>query len=184
MGVVHIRKILLVIEDTLTESGKEVTPPLRKAAALAVIANPYAGRYIEDLSLLIEAGGELGELLGTRAVEALGANPVQSYGKAAIVGFAGELEHCAAILHPKLGKPFRAAVGGGEAIIPSSIKRGGPGTSIDVPLHFKDDVWRFANFDAIEVRVPDAPGPEEIVVAVAVTNLGRPHPRVGDRRVL
>ena len=184
VSVLHIRKIMVIVEETLHEGGKAVMPPLRKSAALAVITNPFAGQYVEDLSSLIDVGGELGELLGTRAVEALAMPQVQGYGKAAIVGSAGELEHCAAILHPKLGKPLRQAVGGGEAIIPSAKKRGGPGTAIDVPLHFKDDAWRFANFDAMEVRVPDAPAPDEIVVAVVVTSAGRPHPRVGDRRIL
>jgi hypothetical protein len=184
VSVLHIRKIMVIVEEMLHEGGKAVVPPLRKSAALAVITNPFAGRYVEDLSPLIDVGEELGELLGTRAVEALAMSQVQGYGKAAIVGTAGELEHCAAILHPKLGKPLRQAVGGGEAIIPSAKKRGGPGTAIDVPLHFKDDAWRFANFDAMEVRVPDAPAPDEIVVAVVVTSAGRPHPRVGDRRIL
>jgi hypothetical protein len=184
MSVLHIRKIIVIIEETLQEGGKAVMPALRKSAALAVITNPFAGRYVEDLSPLIDVGGELGELLGTRAVEALAMPQVQGYGKGAIVGSAGELEHCAAILHPKLGKPLRQAVGGGEAIIPSAKKRGGPGTAIDVPLHFKDDAWRFANFDAMEVRVPDAPAPDEIVVAVVVTSAGRPHARVGDKRIL
>jgi hypothetical protein len=184
VSALHIRKVMVLVEDTLHEGGKAVTPPLRKAAALAVITNPCAGQYMEDLSALIDVGGELGELLGTRAVEALAMPQVQGYGKAAIVGSAGELEHCAAILHPKLGKPMRQAVGGGEAIIPSAKKRGGPGTAIDVPLHCKDDAWRFANFDAMEVRVPDAPAPDEIVVAVVVTSAGRPHARVGDRRIL
>lgn len=185
MSLLKIRKITLMIEETLAEAGQEVNPPLRKAAALAVIENPYAGKYVEDLSPLIDLGAQLGEILAPRAVQALGVPPnqVKSYGKAAIVGSAGELEHCAAILHPKLGKPFRAAVGGGKAIIPSSKKRGGPGTSIDVPLHFKDDEWVFSCFDAMEVRVPDAPGPAEIVVAVVVTSAGRPLARVGEKRI-
>ncbi len=185
MSALHLRKLLTLVEETRTEGGKAVTPPLRKAAALAVIANPFAGQYVEDLSPLIEVGEELGALLGSRAVEALGIAPsqVRSYGKAAIVGAAGELEHCAAILHPKLGQPFRQAVGGGAAIIPSAKKRAGPGATIDVPLHFKDDAWQFANFDAMEVRVSDAPGPDEIVVALVVTTAGRPHARVGDQRL-
>lgn len=186
MSIMQIRKLILVVEEIRTEGGKEITPSPRKAAALAVIANPFAGRNVEDLSPLIDVGEELGALLGKRAVETLGVSPdqVQSYGKAAIVGSAGELEHCAAILHPKLGKPFRLAVGGGEAIIPSAKKRGGPGATIDVPLHCKNDAWKFTNFDAMEVRVPDAPGADEIVVALVVTNAGRPRARVGDKRIL
>ena len=155
-----------------------------KAAALAVISNPFAGQFVDDLSALVDVGAELGSLLGERALDVLGVPvaEIQSYGKAAIVGVNGDLEHCAAILHPRLGKPFRAVLGGGEAIIPSSIKRGTAGTAIDVPLHSKDDAWRFAHFDAMEVRVADAPGPDEIVVALAITNCGRPHERVGDKR--
>jgi len=185
MSNLQLRKLLTLVEDTLTEGGKAVTPPLRKAAAIAVIANPFAGHYVDELSTLIDIGNELGSLLGVRAVEALGVAPedVQSYGKAAIVGSAGELEHAAAILHPKLGKPFRKAVGGGAAIIPSAKKRGGPGATLDVPLHFKDDAWKFANFDAMEIRVTDAPAADEIVVALAVTTAGRPHARVGDQRL-
>jgi hypothetical protein len=129
MSVLNVRKLVVTVEETLTEGGKEVTPRLRKAAVVAVIVNPFAGHYVEDLSPLFDVGGELGDLLGRRAVEALGVAPdrVQSYGKGAIVGTAGELEHCAALLHPKFGKPLRLAVGGGEAIIPSAKKRGGQG---------------------------------------------------------
>ena len=185
MSDLPLRKLLTQVEETLSEGGRAVTPPLRKAAAIAVLANPFAGQYVGDLSTLIDIGEALGGLLGFRAVAALGVAPedVQSYGKAAIVGSAGELEHAAAILHPKLGKPFRETVGGGAAIIPSAKKRGGPGATLDVPLHFKDDAWKFANFDAMEIRVTDAPAADEIVVAVAVTTAGRPHPRVGDRRL-
>jgi len=185
MSDFQFRKLLTLVEDTLSEGGRVVTPPLRKAAAVAVIANPFVGHYVDDLSRLIDIGEELGGVLGARAVEALGVAPheVQSYGKGAIVGAAGELEHAAAILHPKLGKPFRETVGGGAAIIPSAKKRGGPGATLDVPLHFKDDAWKFANFDAMEIRVTDAPGADEIVVALAVTTAGRPHPRVGDHRL-
>ncbi len=184
MSMLNLRNLLTIIEETLTEGGREVSGDFRKAATLAVITNPFAGEFVEDLTALFDVGSELGALLGARAVAALGTDsaPVQSYGKAAIVGSAGDLEHGAAILHPRLGKPFRTAVGGGEAIIPSTIKRGGPGTAIDVPLHAKDDVWRFANFDAMEVRVTDAPAADEIVVALVITNCGRPHERVGDKR--
>ena len=184
MDDIKIRKQMLVVEETLREVGQDVDPPLRKVAAITVIENPYAGKYVKDLSPLIDFGAELGNTLANRAVEALGVAPdqVKGYGKGAIVGSLGELEHCAAIMHPKLGKPFRNAVAGGKAIIPSSVKRGGPGTRIDVPLHHKDDEWQFSYLDAMEVTVTDAPGPDEIVVALVVTSAGRPLARVGEKK--
>ena len=176
-----IRKIVTVVEETLTEMGQPVSPPTRRAAAIAVIANPFAGRYVEDLSELVEIGEELGQLLTERAVAALGiAGPqAHSYGKAAAVGENGELEHAAAILHPKLGAPARKVLGKGAALIPSSKKRGGPGVSFDIPLGHKDAAFVRSHFDGMEVRVADAPRANEIVVAVAVTDSGRPLPRVG-----
>ena len=178
---VQIRKLVTIVEETRAEAGRAVTPPTRRAAALAVITNPFAGRYAEDLGELVQAGEELGSLLGKRAVEALGIRPDQaeSYGKGAIVGAAGELEHAAAILHPKLGAPFREAVGGGKAIIPSSKKMGVPGTELDVPVHYKHAAFVRTHFDAMPVRVQDAPRDDEIVVALVVTDSGRPLPRVG-----
>jgi hypothetical protein len=174
----NIRKLVTVVEETLSEGGREVRRPIRKVAAVAVIANPFAGRFAEDLTALIDAGEELGALLAKRATEALG-GPAESYGKAAIVGEAGELEHAAALLHPKLGAPLRAAVGGGKAIFPSAKKTGGPGTAIDEPLHFKEAAFVRTLYDAMEVRLPDAPWSDEIVLAIVVTDGGRPHPRVG-----
>lgn len=176
-----IRKIVVQIDETRQEMGQAVTPPTRRAVAMAVIANPYAGRYSENLDELIAIGEELGALLGQKAVKALGIAPgeAQSYGKAAIVGEAGELEHAAAILHPKLGAPLREAVEKGAALVPSAKKRGGLGTAIDVPLGHKDAAFVRSHFDAVEARVSDAPRAHEIVVAVAVTDSGRPLPRVG-----
>lgn len=180
-----IRKIVVFVEETRRELDREVQPATRKAAAVAVIANPFAGRYQEDLSELIAIGEELGGLLGERAVAALGIRPDQaeSYGKAAVVGENGELEHAAAILHPKLGAPLRKAVEKGAALVPSSKKRGGLGTAIDIPLGHKDAAFVRSHFDGMEVRIPDAPRANEIVVAVAVTDSGRPLPRVGGLRV-
>src|SRR5579871_4274141 len=134
-----IRKIGSVVEETCTELGKAVSPPTRRAAAIAVIENPFAGRYVEDLSPLIAIGEELGELLAKRAVAALGIDggKAHSYGKAAAVGENGELEHAAAILHPKMGAPVRKALGKGAALIPSSKKRSGPGATLDIPLGHK-----------------------------------------------
>ena len=177
----NIRKIATFVEETLLEQGQAVSPPARRAAAVAIIENPFAGRFREDLSELIDMGEDLGKLLAERAVGALGipGASVESYGKAAAVGENGELEHAAAILHPKLGAPFRKVLGKGAAIIPSSKKRGGPGVSLDVPLGHKDAAFVRSHFDGMEVRVPDAPRANEIMVAVAVTNTGRPLPRVG-----
>ena len=177
----RIRKLVVEVEETRIEMGKAVVPPTRKALAMAVIDNPCAGRYVENLDELVAIGEELGGLLGAKCVEALGIAPgaAQSYGKAAIVGEAGELEHAAAILHPKLGAPLRKAVEKGAALVPSAKKRGGLGTAIDVPLGHKDAAFVRSHFDAMEARVSDAPRPGEIVVAVVVTDSGRPHPRIG-----
>ncbi len=177
----EVRKYVTIVEETVMEGGRKVDPPTRKAAAIAVIKNPFAGKYVEDLSPLIDIGEELGGILGKRAVEALKIPPknAESYGKAAIVGVDGELEHAAAILHPKLGGPLREAVGGGKAIIPSAKKMGGPGTEIDVPIHYKDAAFVRSHFDAMCIRVTDAPRSDEIVVAIVVTDSGRPHARIG-----
>lgn len=176
-----IRKIAVWVEETHTEAGRAFTPPTRKAVAVAVIANPFAGRYVEDLTALTDMGEELGGILGARCVAALGISPelAQSYGKAAMVGENGELEHAAAILHPKLGAPLRKAVQKGAALVPSSKKMGGPGQVLDVPLGHKDAAYVRSHFDAIEVRLNDAPRADEIMVAVAVTDSGRPLARVG-----
>ena len=176
-----IRKLIVQVEETRLENGQAVMPPTRRALAMAVIENPCAGRYEENLDALIQIGEELGGLLGERCVQALGIAPAQaqSYGKAAIVGEAGELEHAAAILHPKLGAPLRRAVEKGAALVPSSKKMGTMGTAIDVPLGHKDAAFVRSHFDAMEARVSDAPRSNEIVVAVVVTDSGRPLPRVG-----
>ncbi|HEX9466455.1 MAG TPA: amino acid synthesis family protein [Alphaproteobacteria bacterium] len=178
---VQIRKLITVVEEIRREAERAITPPTRKAAAIAVIANPFAGAYVEDLEPLMAIGEELGELLGRQAVAALGIKPgeAESYGKAAIVGEDGELEHAGAILHPRLGKPLREAVEKGAALVPSAKKRGGPGTPIDVPLGHKDAAFVRSHFDAMEIRVVDAPRAKEIVVAVVVTDSGRPLPRIG-----
>ena len=173
-----IRKIVTVVEETQMEMGRQVSPPTRRAAAIAVIENPFAGKYVEDLSPLIAIGEELGELLSKRAVAALGIDgaKAQSYGKAAAVGENGELEHAAAILHPKMGAPVRKVLTKGAALIPSSKKRS---TTLDIPLGHKDAAFVRSHFDGMEVQINDAPRANEIMVAVAVTDSGRPLPRVG-----
>jgi len=177
---VDVRKLIVQVEEIHREAGRSIEPPRRRAVAAAVIANPCAGRYVEDLQELVDHGAELGGLLATRAVEALGCLPdeVRAYGKAAIVGFDGELEHAAAVLHPRFGAPVRAAVDHGHAIIPSTKKVAGPGATITVPIGNKDDVWSFDEMDAVDFGVGDAPRPDEMVVVLALATGGRPLARV------
>jgi hypothetical protein len=118
-----------------------------------------------------------------RDLASLLSRPAVAYGKAAIVGVAGEIEHGAAMIHPRLGQPMREAVGGGEAIISSNVKIGGPGTSIDVPLAHKDNIWSFDHLATMTISSDYAPRPDEIVVIMAISDGGRPHPRVGKGRI-
>ncbi len=177
----EVVKYVTILEEIHLDGGRKMDPPGRRAAAVAIIRNPFAGKYVEDLSPLMDTGEKLGGILGKMAVDALGIVPekVESYGKAAIVGEGGEREHAAAILHPKLGKPFRDSVGGGKSLIPSAKKVGGMGTEIDVPINFKDAAFVRSHFDAMTVRVDDAPRSDEIVVVHEVTDSGRAHPRIG-----
>src|SRR3954465_12702380 len=177
----RIRKLVTVVEETRTEMGRVIDPPTRRAAAVAVIDNPFAGEYVDDLSELVDIGEELGALLAERAVAALGIDGAraESYGKAAAVGENGELEHAAAILHPKMGAPVRKVLSKGAALIPSTKKRSGPGTTLDIPLGHKDAAFVRSHFDGMEVQINDAPRANEIMVAVAVTDSGRPLARVG-----
>jgi hypothetical protein len=176
--MLSIRRTVLLRDTPVSELGEVPARPVVRVAALAVIANPYAGRYVEDLSELFEAGRALGEQLMPDLVRLL-ANPAISYGKAAIVGTGGEFEHGAACIHPMLGKPMRAAIGGGKAVIPSNVKVAPAGTSLDVPLGHKDDPWSFDHFDTLTVSVPDAPRADEIVVILALADGGRLLPRCG-----
>lgn len=176
-----IRKIVVTVEETLSEQGQTISPPTRRAAAVAVIENPFSGQYVEDLEPLMQIGEELGGMLGEKCVAALGISPqeAQSYGKAAMVGETGELEHAAALLHPRMGKPLRAAVEKGAALVPSSKKMGAMGAPLDIPLGHKDAAYVRSHFDGMEVRINDAPRTNEIMVAISVTDSGRPLPRVG-----
>jgi hypothetical protein len=177
----EIRKVYTFVDEIHADGVRSLETPHKKAAAAAVFKNPYAGVYQEDLSLLYKWSEELGEFLTKKAVAALGVEPekVESYGKGAIVGEKGELEHCAALMHPALGKPMRTNVGGGKAIIPSAKKLGYPGVALDVPLHYKNAAFVRTHFDAMEVRIPDAPRADELVLIVAVTDSGRPFARIG-----
>ena len=173
-----IRKTIIIKETIESDGFGKTCKPITRVVAVAVIQNPFAGHFVEDLSPLFDMGGQLGERLMSDAVKLLAGSPV-SYGKAAIVGISGELEHGGAMIHPKLGKPMRAAVGGGKALIPSNAKVAAAGTPVDIPLGHKDEAWSFDHFDTMTVMVADAPRAEEIVMCMAVSDGPRPHPRVG-----
>ena len=181
MTIAKIRKMVTVVDEIHYEMGQQINPPTRRAAAVAVIENPFADKYVEDLEMLMQIGEELGAILGKRCIKALGIKPsaAQSYGKAALIGENGELEHGAAILHPRMGAPLRKEVEKGAALVPSSKKRGSMGDPLDIPLGHKDAAYVRSHFDGMEVRVNDAPRANEILVAIAVTDSGRPLPRVG-----
>lgn len=172
------------VEEIRAPAGRsDAGGPLRKLAACVVVSNPLAGKgFVADLSVLVDASEMLGTALGKQAVELLG-GPVASYGKAAIAGIAGEQEHANAMLTSTFGDTFRAAIGGGRAWISSTTKVGVPGCVIDVPLAYKDEIWVRSHYDAVEVRLPDAPLPDEIVVIVAVANRGRINARLGGMSV-
>jgi hypothetical protein len=172
-----IRRLTLIKDVVHAEGGLPALAPVTRIAACAVIGNPLAGRAQDDVAELVPLGAELGELLVREAL-ALLPRPAIAYGKAAIVGTAGDLEHAAAILHPRMGKPMRDGIGGGLAIIPSNVKIGAVGCSIDIPLGHKDDVWSFDQIDTLSLMIPNAPRPDEIVVIVALADGGRPRPRV------
>jgi hypothetical protein len=176
--MLKIRKTLLLRDVVTSEMGHVAERPIVRAVAMAVIGNPFAGRYVDDLTELFEAGRMIGEQLMPDLVRLLSQSPV-SYGKGAIVGVNGEFEHGGACIHPMLGKPMRAAVGGGKAVIPSNVKVAACGAGLDVPLGHKDDPWSFDHFDTVTISVPDAPQPDEIIVVMAVADGGRPHARCG-----
>jgi hypothetical protein len=178
----NLRKLSLTKETIFADVGRPISQPITRAVAVAVVDNPFADRFVDDLSPLFADGAELGRRVMPDLASLLSRSAV-AYGKAAIVGVGGEIEHGAAMLHPRLGQPMREAVGGGEAIISSNVKIGGPGTSIDVPLAHKDNIWSFDHLDTMTIWSNDAPRPNEIVVIMAISDGGRPHPRVGKGRV-
>lgn len=170
---------LQVIKDVLyAEAGADAPRPITRAVALAVIDNPFSGRHVADLAPLFDIGGAIAEHVMPELVKLL-AHPPESYGKGAIVGVNGDMEHGGALCHPKMGKPMRAALGGGKAVIPSNVKVAAAGATIDLPLGHKDNVWSFDHFDTITVGLSDAPRPNEIVVIVGIADGGRVNPRVG-----
>lgn len=175
----EFRKTLVSCETTRSEGGRELETPITRAVGMAVVQNPCAGRFADDLMPLFEIGRAFGDLLIGDLVKLL-AGPAVSYGKGAVVGVNGEKEHGHACVHPMLGKPMRGAIGGGTAVIPATVVVGGPGTSLDMPLGHKDNVWSFDHFDTLRVMLAGAPRPNEIVVFMGLSDGARPFPRCGD----
>jgi Amino acid synthesis len=178
-----IRKIYTFVEDTLSDAGKSGEPLLRRVAAVAIVENPHAGHFVEDLKPMIDASEALGHELSKIVVQALRPYRAQSYGKGGIVGLAGEQEHINALLTTTFANPLREAVGGGKAWISSMTKRGGPGTSIDIPLAHKDALYVRSHYDGMTITLHDAPLPDEIAVIICVANRGRLNARVGGIKV-
>lgn len=173
-----IRRIVTITDQVFSDPYGRECAPITRVAGATIVKNPCAGAFVEDLAALFDIGGAVGDRLMGDLVGKL-PNPPVTYGKAAIVGVAGDMEHGGALVHPKLGKPMRDAVGGGKSLIPSNVKIAAAGTSIDVPLGHKDEAWSFDHFDTMTVMIADAPLPDEIVMIMAVADGGRVNPRVG-----
>src|SRR5215813_1926436 len=174
-----VKRVLSFIDEVAVEAGQTITPPLRKVAVVAVIDNPFAGRFERDLSPLTEASAEIGRRICNAAIALLGPHKAESYGKAALIGMNGEQEHGVAMLTTVFGNVMRDAAGGGKAWISSFTKRAAPGATIDIPFAHKDALYVRSHYDGITVTLPDAPLPDEIAVICAYANRGRPNHRVG-----
>ncbi|MGM4887324.1 amino acid synthesis family protein [Tardiphaga sp. 20_F10_N6_6] len=175
-----IRRLLCFTDHKEVEAGHRHDQPLRRVAAVAIVANPYAGRYVEDLAEAIAASVDVGAVLAKLAVEAMGSYKVESYGKGGVVGLGGELEHANAMLTTTFATPLREAVGGAEAWIPSFTKLAAPGCLIDVPLAHKDALYVRSHYDGVSVTLPpDAPAADEVALIVCLANRGRLNARVG-----
>jgi hypothetical protein len=176
---INIRRTFVVVEERREEAGRPANLPLRRVAAVAVVENPYAGRYVDDLAPMIAGSARLGKELGGLALSAFGTDEVQSYGKGGIVGMNGEQEHANALLTTTFANPIRDLIGGGDAWISSFTKKAGPGAVIDVPMNHKGDVYVRSHYDGMTLVLPDAPMPDEIAVIVCLANRGRLNARVG-----
>jgi hypothetical protein len=172
-----VRKTMMLVENTLLDASSPLAVPVRRVAGLAVLHNPCLRAGSEDLSLLSELAPPIGAHLMKQMLALLDAEVV-GYGKAAIIGTLGRLEHAAALLHPTLGQPIRSAIGGGAALIPSNAKVACTGAAIDVPLGHRNSAWSFGEIDTMTLQVADAPLPHEILLAVVITSAGRPNARI------
>ena len=178
----NVRRSHTIVENRLSEVGKAADIPLRKVAAVLVLENPYAGRYVKNLDPLISASAAIGRELAVMAIAALAPYKAQSVGKAALVGIAGEQEHANALLTTAFAEPLRDALGGGKAWISSMTKVAMAGTPIDIPMNCKDALYVRSHYDGMTLVLPDAPMPDEIAVILCLANRGRLNARVGGLR--
>ena len=175
----ELRKIAIFVDDVLSEGGRELASPTRRVAACGVIRNPFAGKPpIDDFSELVDISVDAGEVLTQRALEALGDIEPRAYGKGAIVGAAGDLEHGAAMIHIRVGLPMRRQAGGGPALIPGNAKVGPMGATIDIIFGGMENSWDYDTMDAMTISVPDAPKPNEILLIIAFLGGTRPNARI------
>ncbi|MCH2672829.1 MAG: amino acid synthesis family protein [SAR202 cluster bacterium] len=175
----ELRKIAIFVDDVLSEGGRELASPTRRVAACGVIRNPFAGKPpIDDFSELVDISVDAGEVLTQRALEALGEIEPRAYGKGAIVGAAGDLEHGAAMIHIRVGLPMRRQAGGGPALIPGNAKVGPMGATIDIIFGGMENSWDYDTMDAMTISVPDAPKPNEILLIIAFLGGTRPNARI------
>lgn len=179
MSGMEIRKIVTASEELYSEAGRAADEPLLRVAVTAVCANPCAGRYVEDLAALIEGSEAVGRRIAGIAAEMMKPRAIQSYGKAALVGIDGEVEHAEAVLTTLFGDTMREAAGGGKAWICHMAKRALPGATVDIPLAHKDALTIRSHYDAMSVTVPDAPMPGEIAIICCYANRGRLNHRIG-----
>ncbi|MBN9407751.1 MAG: amino acid synthesis family protein [Burkholderiaceae bacterium] len=178
-----IKRTLTLVESQLVDhQGHEATPPLVKAAVVVVVDNPFAGRYVEDLSPYVKDSVRIGELMGRMAVEAMAGREVQSYGKGAIVGINGEQEHAAALLTSDFAAPIRRAIGGGKAWVSSYVKVAPPGTLIDVPMNHTNAIYVRSHYDGVTLTLHESPAPDEIALIFCLASRGRLNARVGGLR--
>jgi Amino acid synthesis len=175
----HIRKILSFVDEVRSEGGKPATPPLRKVAVAAIITNPFAGKWVDDLGPLTEASAALGREITATAVSLLAPYAAESYGKAAIIGLDGEQQHGSSMLTTVFGNVMREAAGGGKAWISSFTKRASPGSTVDIPLAHKDALYVRSHYDGISITLPDAPLPGELAIICAYANRGQLNHRIG-----
>jgi hypothetical protein len=176
---VEVRRIYAQVEDTFSEAGRDTNEPLRKVAVVALVKNPYAGRYVEDLKPLTDASEGLGKRIAAIGAAHMKPYEIDSYGKAGLVGLAGEQEHVVSMLTTVFGNVMRDAAGGGLAWISSMTKRVAPGTTIDIPLAHKDALYVRSHYDGISLTLHDGPLPDEIAIIVGYANRGRLNHRVG-----